>query len=79
MPEFATEILAEVLVPTVTGEAVLPKVKLPGISVTAGACVRPVPLKVTDSDAGAALSVMVNAALRAPVADGVKESIAEQD
>lgn len=79
VPELVTVMLEEVLVPCVMGATAVPKVKVPGTSVTAGACGRPVPLKETDSEGGAALSVNVKAALRVPVADGVKVINTVQD
>ena len=64
-----TDTLSGVLVPWVT----VPKFRLPGTSVTAGAGVKPVPVKEADSAGGAASSVMVSEAERTPAAEGVKE------
>jgi len=75
LPELLTEIVNGVLVPWVT----VPKLRLPGVSVTAGAGARPVPLNWTDSIAGEALSVIVNAAERVPAAKGVKVMSTEQE
>ena len=57
----------------------VPKARLPGMRVTAGAGGRPVPLSWTDSIEGEALSVIVNAAARGPAAEGVKEISKEHD
>jgi len=75
VPEFLTEIDEEVLVPWV----VVPKSRLPGMSDTAGAGFKPVPLSWADSVGGDALSVIVNAAVRLPAADGVKDIRTEHD
>ena len=75
MPEFLTEIGKEVLVPCM----MLPKSRLVGVKVTAGAGFRPVPLSWADSVGGAALSVIVKAALRLPGAVGVNEIRTEHD
>ena len=79
MPEFVTTTFEKVLVPCVIGAAVVPNAKVPGTSVTAGACGKPVPLKETDSVEGAALSVNVKDAVRVPVAEGAKVMSTEQD
>lgn len=75
VPELVTEIFSEALVPCAT----FPKLSVPGIRVTAGAGARPVPFNWADSIAGEALSVIVNAAVRLPVAVGVKVMSTEQD
>ena len=75
VPELVTEIFSDVLVPCVT----LPKSRLPGTSVTAGAGAKPVPLNCADSMAGEALLVIVTAAVRLPVAVGLKTMSTEQE
>jgi hypothetical protein len=78
-PEFVTVTLEDVLVPTGIGATTEPKVTLPGTSVTAGDGASPVPASVTVSDGGAALSVIVRDAVRAPVAAGVNVIVTVQD
>jgi hypothetical protein len=75
VPEFCTEIFSDALVPCAT----LPKSRLPGMSVTAGAGVRPVPFNGADSVVGEALLVIVTAAVRLPGAEGVKETRTEHE
>ena len=75
VPEFLTEIGSDVLVPCVT----VPKSRLPGKRETAGEGFKPVPFSWADSIGGDALSVIVNAAVRLPAADGVKDIRTEHD
>lgn len=56
----------------------LPKLRLLGLKVTAGAGVVPVPLRVTDCGLFGALSLIVTLALRAPLAPGVKVTLIVQ-
>src|SRR5260370_41990645 len=74
VPELVTEIFRDALDPC--GKA--PKSRLPGASVTAGAGANPVPVNCADSVAGEALLVIVTAAERLPVAEGVKTISTEQ-
>src|SRR5713226_2484603 len=75
VPELVTETFSDALDPCVT----VPKSRLPGTSVTAGAGARPVPLNCADSVAGEALLVIVTAAERLPVAEGAKTMSTEQE
>src|SRR5260370_312426 len=70
VPALVTVTFIGVLDPT----AVVPKSRLPGISVSAGAGVRPAPFNCADSVEGEALLVIVTAAVRLPAAEGVKET-----
>ena len=56
----------------------MPKLRLVGVKVTAGAGVTPVPLKLTLCGLPEALSVIVTLALRAPLAEGVKVTLIVQ-
>ena len=56
----------------------LPKLRLLGLRLTAGAGVTPVPLSVTDCGLSPALSLMLTLALRAPVTLGVKVTLIVQ-
>src|SRR5258708_39170129 len=74
VPELVTETFSDALDPCVT----VPKSRLPGTSVTPGAGANPVPVNCADSVAGEALLVIVTAAERLPVAEGVKTIRTEQ-
>src|SRR5260370_41000803 len=74
VPELVTETFSDALDPCVT----VPKSRLPGASVTAGAGANPVPVNCADSVAGEALLVIVTAAERLPFAEGVKTISTEQ-
>jgi hypothetical protein len=75
VPALVTVTFIGVLDPT----AVVPKSRLPGISVTAGAGVRPVPFNCADSVGGEALLVIVTAAVRLPATEGVNETRTEHN
>src|SRR5258708_34367969 len=74
VPELVTEIFSDALDPCITE----PKSRLPGTSVTAEAGAKPVPLNCADSMEGEALLVIVIAAERFPLAEGVKTTSTEQ-
>src|SRR5713226_757536 len=57
----------------------LPKLRLPGLKLTAGANMIPVPLSAAFWGLSTALSVKVTLALRLPVAEGVKVTLMVQD
>src|SRR6266700_249097 len=75
VPEFFTETLRDVLVPCVT----VPKSRLPGTSVTAGAGGSPTPFNCADSAGGDALLGIVTAAVRLAVAGAGKETRREHE
>ena len=74
VPELVTEIFSDALVPCVT----LPKSRLPGTSVTAGAEDRPVPFRVTVCGLPGASSVIETVAERKPGARGVNVTMIVQ-
>jgi len=75
VPALVTVTFIGVLDPT----AIVPKSRLPGIRVSAGAGVSPVPFNCADSVGGEALLVIVTAAVRLPAAEGVKETRTEHE
>ena len=73
-PEFFTEELRDVLVPCVT----VPKSRLPGRSVTAGAAATPVPFRTRLCGLPGALSETWRVADSGPALAGVKVTLTEQ-